>query len=401
MPVTGSPFARRMKKKQPGFTRGPRIADLMTAEYQSFFESSMSAERCGDAATALEYHRGIPMFTRGQHDGILTQLASLADEMTPWLWARWAAYQCTRAEDPGTESFFITHAALDYTMQMFYGDRMQAAYDEGRDPIADGRVVVGESWVFHQVCTFELGGLREFLDFLADGRSGGEHRMGEVLGGAAMRGLRLEPTSETGLVMTDLRSRRRSRCWTSAPARGASLGATSSDGSSPSGTTPDQMFDTTPIVVDRQTAEEVAASNRGGWITALTRAIDDGRLELSALESEDRELASDVPGLSLLEAGTRPVDLARTMQQLRDGRDEMGRAAFRILRAAAEGTFGAVERAPYVAAAVLNPHAYDEARRELVASSHRAGWVRWAERVPEPARGRLRRLAEQSAAAAA
>ncbi len=86
-------------KKQPGFTRGPRIADLMTVEYPSFLESSMAAERCGDAATALEYHRGIPMFKRSQHVGILTQLASLDDEMTPWLWARWAAYQCTRAED--------------------------------------------------------------------------------------------------------------------------------------------------------------------------------------------------------------------------------------------------------------------------------------------------------------
>ena len=373
----------------------------MTAEYHSFFESSMSAERCGDAATALEYHRGIPMFTRGQHVGILTQLASLADEMTPWLWARWAAYQCTRAEDPGTESFFITRAALDYTIQMFYGDRMQAAYDEGRDPIKPMALVTGESWVCHQVCTFELGGLREFLDFLADGPLAANTAWARSWDGATMRGLRLEPTSETGLVMTDLGSQQEIALLDLGAGTRCEPGGYLVGRLVPSGTTPDQMFDTTPIVVDRQTAEEVAASNRGGWITALTRAIDDGRLELSALESEDRELASDVPGLSLLEAGTRPVDLARTMQQLRDGRDEIGRAAFRILRAAAEGTFGAVERAPYVAAAVLNPHAHDEARRELVASSHRAGWVRWAERVPEPARGRLRRLAEQSAAAAA
>ena len=64
--------ARRPSSTQPGFTRGPRIADLMTREYKSFLESSFAAERSGDAATALEYHRGIPMFTRGRHTHILT-----------------------------------------------------------------------------------------------------------------------------------------------------------------------------------------------------------------------------------------------------------------------------------------------------------------------------------------
>ena len=78
---------------QPGFTPGPRIADLMTREYVSFMESSLAAERVGDAATALEYHRGIPMFRRSRHTYTLSQLAGLAEEMTPWLWARWAAYQ--------------------------------------------------------------------------------------------------------------------------------------------------------------------------------------------------------------------------------------------------------------------------------------------------------------------
>src|SRR5918994_257848 len=110
----------RRPPTQPGFTRGPRIADLMTREYVSFLDSSLAAERCGDAETALEYYRGIPMFTRSRHNYLLTQLTGLAEEMTPWLWARWAAYQCTRAEDAGTESGFITRAAIDYTIKTFY-----------------------------------------------------------------------------------------------------------------------------------------------------------------------------------------------------------------------------------------------------------------------------------------
>ena len=84
-----------------GFTRGPRIADLMTREYEAFVDSANAAEHTGDAAAALEYHQGVPMFRRSAHRVVLAQLADLSEEMTPWLWARWAAYQCTRAGDPG------------------------------------------------------------------------------------------------------------------------------------------------------------------------------------------------------------------------------------------------------------------------------------------------------------
>jgi hypothetical protein len=72
----------------------------------------------------------------------------------------------------------------------------------------------------------------------------------------------------------------------------------------------------------------------------------------------------------------------------------VGRAAFRVLRQAAEGLLAGDERAPYVAAAVLNPHAYDEAKRRLVAPGSPVDWLRWAELAPDPARARLRHLAE-------
>ena len=156
----------------------------------------------------MEYNLGVPMFSRSRHTYTLTQLAGLADEMTPWLWARWAAYQCNRAEDAGTESGFITRAAIDYTMQMFYDEQMQAAYDEGSDPMEIIKLVVGESWVFTQVCTFELGGLREFLDFLADGRLADNAGLAREWDGAEMRGVRLEPSEPGRLVVTDLKSRK-------------------------------------------------------------------------------------------------------------------------------------------------------------------------------------------------
>lgn len=130
----------------------------MSADHDSFVASSFAAERAGDAETALEYHRGIPMFSRSSHVALLTQLAGLSEEMTPWLWARWAAYQCTRAEETGTDSQHIVHAALDYTLRMFYADVLADAYAAGADPMSQMAGVLGEDWALHQVCTFELGG---------------------------------------------------------------------------------------------------------------------------------------------------------------------------------------------------------------------------------------------------
>jgi hypothetical protein len=167
----------------------------------------------------------------------------------------------------------------------------------------------------------------------------------------------------------------------------------------PSGTDPASMFDTRPMPVDEQTARDVASvrGSLGGWTRALDLAVRSGRFDPAALRSEDRELATDVPGLALLEAGTKPSARAATMASLREGRDEVGRAAFRLLRSAAEGGLDD-DRAAYVGAAALNPHAFGEARRQL--SAPPAVWERWAALVPDPARSRLLSLAGSEAAAA-
>ena len=169
----------------------------------------------------------------------------------------------------------------------------------------------------------------------------------------------------------------------------------------PSGTSPAMMFDSRPLPVDEETAREVAdSSDPGGWITALTDAFDDGRLDRAILRSEDRELATDVPSLMLVEAGTPPPALAHTMESLRHGRDEVGRAALRILRGAADGSL-AESMAAYVAAAALNPHAWVEAVPRVVSPGQEVAWTRWAALAAEPARGRLLGLAALSASSVA
>ncbi len=367
----------------------------MTRLHHQFVASSYAAERAGDAATALEYHRGVPMFTRSRHASVLEQLGTLSEEMTPWTWARWAAYQSTRAEDVEPHAS-ITHQALTYTGLRFYGERLEQAFLAGDDPVSVTVSIIGESWIYRQLCTYELGGLEAFLDELATGRLAEESALARRWVEARMNGFEVRMSTAGRLLVHDLRARRdlelldlgAGACARSRFLLGRVVA---------SGTSPGLMFDTAPVGVDEQTAREVAADPRGSrWVGALSSALADRRLDLTDLEAEDLELVSDVPGLDLVEEGTRPDALASTMASLRRGRDELGRAAFRILRDVAEGCADGDRRAPYVAAAVLNPHGYAEARRHLAGS---AQWAQWAERVPEPARGRLWALAGVDAAA--
>ncbi len=399
MTTPRSPFP---SSPSPGFRRGQRISDLMTREYAAFFDSATVAERAGDAETALEYHQGVPMFRHSAHRALLAQLADLSEEMTPWLWARWAAYQCTRVEDPDTLGQLTSRLALDYTVRMFHADALSRAWEVGDDPVKLLARTVGEDWAYHQVCTFELRGLEVFLDSMADGRLAEGCALAREWVGGTMSGYRVEATGPVGLVVRDLAEDRSVELLDLGAGLLVETGGWAIGRLVPSGTTPELMFDTRPLPVDEQTAVAAATGDRrGAWVTALEQAFAEGRLDRSLLRSEDRELVTDVPGLQLLERGTPRHALASAMDQLRGGRDEIGRAAYRVLRSVAEGSFGAEADAPYVAAAVLNPHGFAEAQTQLVAPGHCGAWEHWARLVPAPAQGRLARLAALSAEAAA
>jgi hypothetical protein len=160
------------------------------------------------------------------------------------------------------------------------------------------------------------------------------------------------------------------------------------------------MFDAPPLPVDEATARAVAVG-RGpdAWVEILADAVEDRRVSSNDLLQQDYELFTDVPGRKLVEAATRPTDLARVLTQLEEGRDEVGRAAFRILRRAAEGSLEDADAA-FVASAALNVHAHTEAPRAILAAGQQGRWLRWAELVPDPARRRLLRFAELTADAA-
>lgn len=333
---------------------------------------------------------------------MLEQLVGVADELTPWIWARWIACQAIRSEDEGSRTGALLRLAMRDAVESFHRDLMDAAYEEGGDPIQVVASVMGESWVAHQFAVHDYHALASFLDEFAEGVLAEHAELARSWVGAQMGGYRLErATAPCALTAIDLAS--------DEPAEVLDLGAAGPGGPDrwvigrlvPSGTTPALMFDTSPLVVDERTAREVAEVREqpGEWAEAVLDALDDDRMKPAQLMREGYELLTDVLSLDLVEFGTPRLELARVMTQLRDGRDEVGKAAFRVLRSAVDGSLDDAA-APYVAAAVLNVHAYGEAQRAILAAGQQVWWTHWAERVPDPARGRLLAFARATADAA-
>lgn len=375
----------------------------MTDELESFRLRATEAEREGDFAEAWEYCSGIPMFRRSRHRGLLAQLVATSGELTPWVWARWIVYLALRAEDFGSATAVRLGRARDDAGEALHADLMDTAYDEGGDPVKVVARVMGESWAFHQLAAYEYGVLESFLDELAGEGLLDHADLARHWIGCAMSGYRIEGRGGPGrLVLRDLVDEEAP----GEPLDVLDLGAAALAGPEgcvigrlvPSGTTPALMFDMAPVGVDETTARHVARSPGDGWVEALMVGIEVGRLDGGDLLREDYELMTDVLSLGLLEFGTEPTELARVWTQLEQGRDEVGRAAFRVLRDASVGDLDDVA-APYVAAAVLNPHAYDEARRKLRPPGRSEHWRRWADLSTDPARSRLLGLADASAEA--
>lgn len=365
----------------------------MTRAHVDLVDQSLAAERSGDAARALELHSSVPALNlRSRHHVLLDQLASLGEELPDWVWARWIAYQAIRCEDPDTETGAMQRLALKHAIETFHEDQLADCHANGGDPIKVAAWVASESWLFHQLLLHELGGLERFVDELATGRLAEHAALARSWTAARLSGFLVGPSLPGGrLCVEDLAA----DSWTEV----LDLGARASAGERgwvlgrlvPSGVDDLPMFDTPPIAVPEQVARDVAAASHP-W-TCITAALDEGSVAERAFMRADHELTTDVLGIELLRIGTAPTDLERVAAQLRSGRDEVPRAAFRILRRAADGALQESE-APHVAAAVLQPGARADARRMLVREGQYDVWARWAARVHEPAQSLLLDLAE-------
>lgn len=367
----------------------------MTPDLLACVERQLAAERAGDVAAALEWHQSVPMFRKGRHRSVMTRLADLGDDLPEWVWARWIAYQAMRCEDGATGRF--VKDCLQAATEGLHGDLLDDCFRREGDPIRVVSTVLGESWAFHQLVT-EVGAVDAFLDEYATGRLAEHEWLSRRWAGARMSGYELGERLPG--TYRRVRGADGGGDWLDILDLGA--GACAPDGwvlgrLVPSGEDDRLMFDMPPLGVPAALARRVARAD-GDWWSVLTSTVEHGTPSELFLR-EDYELATDVPELELLRFGTRPRDLARVRAQVRAGRDEVGRAAHRVLENARRGDVAAADH-PYVAAAVLNVRAFDAARRQMLRTDEPDFWKHWAALSVDPARGRLLELARLGEAAA-
>lgn len=368
----------------------------MTPTYFEYVERALAAERAGDISMALEWHQSIPMFRRGRHRALLERLATLGDDLPDWVWARLLVYLAFRCEDGDAGG--IVRRRLQEVTEALHGDLMADCYQRRDDPIRVFARVAGESWAFHQRAAYDAGGLTAFIDEFVTGRlaersdlarTWAESRMSGYELGESRCGARLAVREADGggwLDVLDLGAR---AC---APG-GWVLGRLV-----PSGVGDRLMFEMPPLEVPAEVAREVAARARqraDAWWDVVTAARAAGVVSPDHFLREDYEFTTDVLDLDLLRFGTPPGDLSRVTHQLRSGRDEVSRAAYRILERARRGDVAAADQA-YVGSALLKPRAFDDVRRRLLRTDDSFScldWADWADRLLEPSRGRVLALA--------
>ena len=386
-----------MPTNSPGFRRLPRIADQMTPDLDRCVRNGSAAERAGDFVEALEWHRAIPMFQRSRHRVMLEQLIAAGDDLPAWVWLRWATYLATRCEDGWTGRTLAEIRGV--VAGRLHVDLFERCYLAAGDPIKVQARVCGESWALHQVTL--TAALDAFIGEHAGARIQKHGWLAEDWQAALVGAYRVDRSSPgAGLRVIDLAT---DNCH-----EVLDLGAWVGNGEGwvlgrlvPSSRGGPLMFDTAPLPVPEEVAADVGSGTF--WLGALDNGLELGVLDSEDLLFEDYELLTDVRALDLLCVATPAPDRERVLMQLGEGRDEIGRAAFRLLdRAVCDRSEGldAADQA-LVSAAVLQPSAFADARRRLARPGSADRWRFWADLAHEPARSRLGELAEVAGGAAA
>jgi hypothetical protein len=276
----------------------------MTFEDIEHMEAHVDAAARGDAKAAL-WHLEQTL----QVEGSLTphklwELVQLGDDAPGWIYSRWCvaqAYrwmliQCDRRTD---------EAALQ-TMVVAHASQVEEVADDEVAFRELGTRVAAGDWLCDQLATYDYGGLVDFLDTRATEAL--VTRCDQVRDWADVRmsGYLLEEPHGSFLRVRDLNS--------GAPLDVLNIGALTDRGPNtpvigrivPVETAPGLMFESRPVSVDLQTAEEVAAASThedpAYWITAIGDGRYAERLEYAFSCSRGTLFSSDIVPMSEAEA---------------------------------------------------------------------------------------------------
>ena len=373
--------------------------DLSPADWEAT-TAGWQAECQGDPVRALAEHERVAAYDGCSHRRVLQQLAELVDELPGWVWSRWAVYICGR-QGSGDADDERHHRALDRTLLAIYADVCHLTRPEDKAPEQFLAELIGNDWVYRQLRTYEYGGLRAFLAHTAGVRLRSRATRIDEWVNAEIGAYQVEEQPDGGVVVTDL----------SVGEVVAVLDIGSEMVTEPGGfligrlvpidERPGLVFESPPLAVDEQSAREIAALRPAGlgdrWVDVLARARASGRVASDFARAFRDSVVTDVEPTLLLVSGNQEGEFAGVVRRSEAGEDEVGRAAFRLLKCAwmleARLRDEAIACLPLLTASILWPGVFARARAELTQEYRYSGWAMFARAAAEPAASRFAELA--------
>jgi len=344
------------------------------------------AELRGDAATALERHRSVPMFATSNHGDRLAVLAALGDHAPPWLISRWLTVQSRRRMWTGSDPDRVSRV-LPRVIPRVYPHGVQFEPIGCEHPEQVIPYINERDWVVRQYDVYELGSLRDLL-----------HRAGPELVSRAdhieewcrvpMGGYRLEPDDRgpDAVRLIDLASGHPVDVLDLGILEELEPGQHLLGRVVPTRSGPGRMLDWRPLPVDRWTATAVSRNPRL-WLAVLANRVAEGRLPTGFSYALEASITADLPTHSWIRLLGRDHEPWLHYDELAEP------ALAEALRLAESDPTAAAARRHTIGELVMDPVLGDRTRSRFAAPDFLAGWRALAEVVPGPARGRCHEMA--------
>lgn len=379
---------------------GQSIDHLLTDEDLRHFDAELEAAARGDALAALEHHMSTPVIEEAMGHHQLRELVQLGDEAPGWVYSRWAVVQAYRwmlhHQDPRVEE------VVRLVLAGLHADHLDEIVDDEVAFREYGTMVAACDWVCEQVCVYELGGLRDFLDAVAQPGLVGRADQVEEWEPAGMTAYELTGVRGDVLEVRRLADDAEVDLLNLGSLSGRDVGTTVIGRVVPVSVWPFSMFESRPLAVDHATARDVVErcsdGDDLGWLWALADARDQGRLARGFSCESRTLLASDIP-LERQRGATPREELPGRVVELVDaGLSEdvaqcvtVAELALVIARMSSSG-LGTV--APHLNAVLVDPDVLEAVREHAADPEHEEGWTALAGVTPSPVRERCEELAE-------
>jgi hypothetical protein len=379
-------MSRSPKNRGPATTPYRSIASQMTPAHEVAVRECADAELRGDAATALERHRSVPMFARSTHGDRLELLADLGEQAPSWLLSRWLTVQAQRPMWTGTDPLTPSRA-LQRAAQMLYphGVPFEKIGCEHVEQVVP--YIAARDWVVRQLTVYEYGGLRRVVErFAAPELLERAGQVGEWCA-APMGAYRLEGHGDAGVLrVADPRSGEAIEVLDLGLLEQLQPGDHVLCRVVPIAEGPGRMFEWRPLPIDDEVARAVAR-DPDRWLRIIEGRTYWRRLPEAFSHQSETALTADLP----IHAWTSLIGLGMEGELDEPPERLVGGALAEALRLAAAGP-GAVAARRHVIGELLLEPALDRRRLAPFATVEQLpAWQLLASTIAGPA---LRRCEE-------